>query len=127
MLIVNYAIKGHSFASRVWVIQRTVGLTVEIKLRFCDGLVWAIGLTVEIKLRSPDGLVWTAGLTVEIKLRFPDGLVRTVGLTVEIDSAFLNFYGIVARCLRRFFYFITGTELLNWIKEKCKMMQCLQY
>ena len=48
----------------------TVGLTVEIKLRFCDGLVWTVGLTVEIKLRFRDGLVWTVGLTVEIKLRF---------------------------------------------------------
>ena len=28
-----------------------VGLTVEIKLRFRDGLVWTVGLTVEIKLR----------------------------------------------------------------------------
>ena len=36
-----------------------VGLTVEIKLRFRDGLVWTIGLTVEIKLRFPDRLVWT--------------------------------------------------------------------
>ena len=32
-----------------------VGLTVEIKLRFCDGLVWTVGLTVEIKLRFRDG------------------------------------------------------------------------
>ena len=29
-----------------------------------------IGLTVEIKLRFRDGLVWTLGLTVDIKLRF---------------------------------------------------------
>ena len=29
-----------------------------------------VGLTVEIKLRSLDGLVWTVGLTVETKLRF---------------------------------------------------------
>jgi len=28
-----------------------VGLTVEMKLRFRDGLVWMVGLTVEIKLR----------------------------------------------------------------------------
>ena len=27
------------------------------KLRFCDGLVWTVGLTVEIKLRFRDGLV----------------------------------------------------------------------
>ena len=27
-----------------------VGLTVEIKLRFRDGLVWMVGLTEEIKL-----------------------------------------------------------------------------
>ena len=27
----------------------TVGLTVEIKLGFRDGLVWTVGLTVEIK------------------------------------------------------------------------------
>ena len=59
------------------------GLTVEIKLRFGDGLVWTVGLKVEIKLRFRDGLVWTVGLTVEIKLRFGDGLVWTVGLTGE--------------------------------------------
>ena len=35
--------------------------------------------TVEIKIRFCDGLVWTVGLTVEIKLCFCDGLVRTVG------------------------------------------------
>ena len=65
-----------------------VGLTVGIKLRFRDGLVWTVGLTVEIKLRFRDGLVWTVGLTVEIKLRFRDGLVWTVGLTVEIKLPF---------------------------------------
>ena len=31
-----------------------VGLTVEIQLRFRDGLVWMVGLTVEIKLRFRD-------------------------------------------------------------------------
>ena len=36
--------------------------------------MWTAGLTVEIKLRFCDGLVWTGGLTVEIKLRFRDGL-----------------------------------------------------
>ena len=41
----------------------TVGLTVEIKLRFRYGLVWTVGLTVEIKLRLRDGLVWTEGLS----------------------------------------------------------------
>ena len=66
----------------------TVGLTVEIKLRFRDGLVWTVGLTVEIKLRFRDGLVWTVGLTVEIKLCFRDGLVWMVGLTVEIKMRF---------------------------------------
>ena len=35
----------------------TVGLTVEIKLRFRDGLVWTVGLTVEIKLCSQTGRV----------------------------------------------------------------------
>ena len=65
----------------------TEGLTVEIKLRFRDGLVWTVGLTVEIKLRSRDRLVWTVGLTVEIKsppvvaykrtLNLRDLLVRT--------------------------------------------------
>ena len=34
-----------------------------------------VGLTVAIKLRVRDGVVWTVGLTVEIKLRFRDGLV----------------------------------------------------
>ena len=29
----------------------TVGLIVEIQMRFRDGLVWTVGLTVEIKLR----------------------------------------------------------------------------
>ena len=66
----------------------TVGLTVEIKLCFRDGLVWTVDLTVEIKLCFRDGLVWTVGLTVEIKLCFPDGLVWTVGLTVEIKLRF---------------------------------------
>ena len=66
----------------------TVDLTVEIKLRFRDGLVWTVGLNVEIKLRFRDGLVWTVGLNVEIKLRFRDGLVWTVGLTVEIKLRF---------------------------------------
>ena len=55
----------------------TVGLTVEIKLRFRDGLVKTVGLTVEIKLRFRDRLVWTVGLTIKIKLRFRDGLVWT--------------------------------------------------
>jgi len=32
--------------------------------------VWTVGLTVEIKLRFRDGLVWTVDLTIEIKLRF---------------------------------------------------------
>ena len=50
-----------SWQIRVW----TVGLTVDIKLRFHDGLVWTVGLTVDIKLRFRDGLVWTVGLTVE--------------------------------------------------------------
>ena len=68
----------------------TVGLTVEIKLRFRDGLVWTVGLTIEIKLRFRDGLVWTVGLTVEIKLRLRDGLVWTVGLTVEIKLRFCD-------------------------------------
>ena len=49
----------------------TVSLTVEIKLRFDDGLVWTVSLTVEIKLRFDDGLVLTVSLTVEIKLRVP--------------------------------------------------------
>ena len=48
----------------------TVGLTVEIKLRFRDGSVWTVGLTGEIKLRFRDGSVWTVSLTVGIKLRF---------------------------------------------------------
>ena len=32
--------------------------------------VWTIGLTVEIKLRFSDGLVWTVRLTAGITLRF---------------------------------------------------------
>ena len=75
--------------------MRTVGLTVETKLRFRDGLVRTVGLTVEIKLRFRDGLVRTVGLTVEIKLRFRDGLVRTVGLTVEIKLQFHISSGVV--------------------------------
>ena len=54
----------------------TVGLTVEIKLRFRDGLVWTVGLIVEIKLRFRDGLVWTEGITVEIKLGFQVSAVK---------------------------------------------------
>ena len=87
-----------------WRISVEVGLTVETKLRFRDGLVWTVGLTIEIKLRFRDGLVWTVGLTVEIKLaflwrisvevgltvetklRFRDGLVWTVGLTIETSN-----------------------------------------
>ena len=48
----------------------TVGLTLEIKLRFRDRLARTVGLTVQIKLHFCDGLVWTVGLTVEIKLRY---------------------------------------------------------
>ena len=47
-----------------------LGLTVEIKLRFRDGLVWTVGQTVEIKLYFRDGLLWTVGLTVETKVLF---------------------------------------------------------
>ena len=36
-------------------------LSVEIKLRFREGLVWTVGQTVEIKFRFSDGLVWTVG------------------------------------------------------------------
>ena len=54
---------------------------------FRDGLVWTVGLTVEIKLRFHDELVWTVGLTVEIKLRFRDGLVWTVGLCTRRNTA----------------------------------------
>ena len=32
--------------------------------------MWTVGLTVEIKLRFRDGVMWTVGLIVEIKLRF---------------------------------------------------------
>ena len=48
------------------------------KAPFSRRISWTVGLTVEIKLRFRDGLVWTVGLTVEIKLRFRDGLVWTV-------------------------------------------------
>ena len=58
--------------------MRTVGLTIVSR-----------GLTVEIKLRFCDRLVRTVGLTAEIKLRFCDRLVRTVGLTVGNKAAFL--------------------------------------
>ena len=47
----------------------TVGLTVEIKLRFGDGLAWTVGLTVVIKLRFRDGLVWTVGRNRRNKAR----------------------------------------------------------
>ena len=36
--------------------------------------MWTVGLTVEIKLRFRDGLAWMVGLIVEIKLRFRNGL-----------------------------------------------------
>ena len=48
--------------------------------------MWTVGLTVEIKLRFRDGLARTVGLTVELKLHFRDGLVRT---------AFLNSSGVM--------------------------------
>ena len=32
-----------------------VDLTVEVKLRFRDGLAWMVDLTVEVKLRFRDG------------------------------------------------------------------------
>ena len=51
------------------------------KLCFRDGLVWTVGLTVEIKLRFQIALVFE-------KLRLRDGLVWTVGLTVEIKLCF---------------------------------------
>ena len=54
--------------------------------------MWTVGLTVEIKLRFRDRLELTVCLTVEIKLRFRDGLVWTVGLTV---AAFSNLSGVV--------------------------------
>ena len=73
-----------SFRKAPW----TVGITVEIKLCFRDGLVWTVALNVEIKLCFRDGLEWTVGLTVEIKLRFRYGLVLMVGLTVEIKLCF---------------------------------------
>ena len=43
-----------------------VDLTVEIKLRFNDGLVSTVDLPVEIKLRFSDGLMWTVDLNIEI-------------------------------------------------------------
>ena len=52
--------------------------------------MWTVGVTVEIKLRFRDGLVWTVGLTVKIKLCFLDGLVWTVGLTVERRDSVKN-------------------------------------
>ena len=75
----------------------TVGLTVEVKLRFLDGLVWTVGLTVEIKLRFLDGLVWTVGLTVEVKLRFLDGLVLDGRLNRRNKVAFSTFSSAVWR------------------------------
>ena len=69
--------------------QLIVFITVEIKLRFRDGLMWTVGLTVEIKLRFRDGLAWTVDLSVEIKLRLRDGLVRTVGLKESCAFKFL--------------------------------------
>ena len=62
-------------------ISGVVGLAVEIKLRFRDGLVCTVDLTVDTKLRFRDGLVWTVGLTVETKLRFqipPASRVRSL-------------------------------------------------
>ena len=41
--------------------------------------MWTVGLTVEIKLRFRDGLVWTVGLTVEIKLRLCGGRIGVDG------------------------------------------------
>ena len=44
---------------------RTVGLTVEIKLRF---QISPVCRAFSKKLRFRDGLVWTVGLTGEVKL-----------------------------------------------------------
>ena len=55
-----------------------------------------VSVTVELRLRFRDGLVWTVSVTVELKLRFRDGLVWTVGLTEEYgwkSSCVLNFSG----------------------------------
>ena len=53
------------------------------------------------RMVSAPGVLKISGSTSVLeKLRFRDGLVWTVGLTVEMNSAFLNFYGEVAR-LRR--------------------------
>ena len=55
--------------------------------------MWTVGLTVDMELRFRDGLVWTVGLTVEIKLCFRDGLVWTVGIT-QNKVTFSNFSGV---------------------------------
>ena len=41
--------------------------------------MWTVNLTVEVKLRFRDGLVCTVDLTVERKLRFCDGLLIVDG------------------------------------------------
>ena len=33
----------------------TVGITLEIKVHFRDGLLWTVGITVEKKMRFHDG------------------------------------------------------------------------
>ena len=64
-----------------------------IEAPFRDGWVWTVGLTVEIKLRFHGVLVWAVGLTVEIKLRFRDGLVRTVGSNLRNKAPLSNSFG----------------------------------
>ena len=65
-----------SFSKCVMSTKRRAGVFIFLRFEKCfrkasffDGLVWTVGLTVEIKLRFHVGLMWTAGLTVEIKLR----------------------------------------------------------
>ena len=53
-----------------------VGLTIEIKLSFRDGLVWTEGLTVEIKLGGRSGQIASS---VTLALQFISNRALTWG------------------------------------------------
>ena len=67
----------------------TVGLIVEIKLRFRDGLAWTVDLTVEIKLRFRDGLLWM--LKNQTKNKKKPMSIKLQRRFRETTSAFIGF------------------------------------
>ena len=72
--------------------------------------MWTLGLTVEIKLRFRNGLVWTLGLTVEIKLRFQTFLQRSVA-TQSFRASFTSMVSFVLDNIF-IFTFLLGCPLI---------------